>query len=90
MCAIRAAQPGMKTAVVEKRATFGDTCLNVGCIPSKSMLDASALYEKAGHSFAQMGLKVGKPSFDLASSLRLQGSERRQQREGCRVSVQEE
>ena len=69
VCAIRAAQLGLKIAVVEKRATFGGTCLNVGCIPSKAMLHASELYEAAGHSFAQMGIKVGKPSVDLAALL---------------------
>jgi dihydrolipoamide dehydrogenase len=70
VCAIRAAQLGMKTAVVEKRATFGGTCLNIGCIPSKAMLHASELYEEAGHSFAQMGIQVGKPSVDLAALLK--------------------
>ena len=50
VCAIRAAQLGMKTAVVEKRATLGGTCLNVGCIPSKALLHASELFEEAGHS----------------------------------------
>jgi dihydrolipoamide dehydrogenase len=65
VCAIRAAQLGMKTAVVEKNATFGGTCLNVGCIPSKAMLHASELYEEAGDSFEQMGIKVGKPGMDL-------------------------
>ena len=55
----------MKTAVVEKNATFGGTCLNVGCIPSKAMLHASELYEEAGHNFAQMGIVTGKPSMDL-------------------------
>ena len=69
VCAIRAAQLGLKTAVVEKRSTFGGTCLNIGCIPSKAMLHASELYEEAGHSFAQMGIKVGKPSVDLAALL---------------------
>jgi len=69
VCAIRAAQLGLKTAVVEKHTTFGGTCLNVGCIPSKAMLHASELYEEAGHSFAQMGIKVGKPSVDLAALL---------------------
>jgi len=69
VCAIRAAQLGLKTAVVEKNATFGGTCLNVGCIPSKALLHASELYEEAGHSFAQMGIKVGKPSVDLAALL---------------------
>jgi dihydrolipoamide dehydrogenase len=65
VCAIRAAQLGLKTAVVEKDATFGGTCLNVGCIPSKAMLHASELYEEAGHTFGQMGIKVGTPSVDL-------------------------
>ncbi len=70
VCAIRAAQLGLKTAVVEKNATFGGTCLNVGCIPSKAMLHASELYEEAGHNFAQMGIKVGKPSVDLGALLK--------------------
>ena len=70
VCAIRAAQLGMKTAVVEKCATFGGTCLNVGCIPSKAMLHASELYEEAGHNFAPMGIKVGKPGVDLAALLK--------------------
>ena len=70
VCAIRAAQLGMKIAMVEKDATFGGTCLNVGCIPSKAMLHASELFEEAGHGFAQMGIKVGKPSVDLAALLK--------------------
>jgi dihydrolipoamide dehydrogenase len=70
VCAIRAAQLGMKTAVVEKSDTFGGTCLNIGCIPSKAMLNASELYEEAGHKFAEMGIKVGKPSVDLAAMLK--------------------
>jgi dihydrolipoamide dehydrogenase len=70
VCAIRAAQLGMKTAVIEKMPTFGGTCLNVGCIPSKAMLNASELYEEATHKFADMGIKVGKPSVDLAAMLK--------------------
>ncbi len=70
VCAIRAAQLGMKTAVVEKWATFGGTCLNIGCIPSKAMLNASELYEEAAHKFADMGIKVGKPAVDLAAMLK--------------------
>jgi dihydrolipoamide dehydrogenase len=70
VCAIRAAQLGMKTAVVEKRATFGGTCLNIGCIPSKAMLNASELYEEAGHKFGAMGINVGKPNVDLDAMLR--------------------
>ncbi|MGA9323028.1 MAG: dihydrolipoyl dehydrogenase [Xanthobacteraceae bacterium] len=69
-CAIRAAQLGLKTAVIEKNATFGGTCLNVGCIPSKALLHASELYEEAGHSFAQMGIKVGKPAVELPALLK--------------------
>ena len=68
VCAIRAAQLGMKVAVVEKRATHGGTCLNVGCIPSKAMLHASEAYAEAGHGFAAMGIKV-KPELDLAAML---------------------
>jgi dihydrolipoamide dehydrogenase len=70
VCAIRAVQLGLKTAVVEKNPTFGGTCLNVGCIPSKAMLHASELYEEAGHGFAQMGIKVSKPSVDLPALLK--------------------
>jgi dihydrolipoamide dehydrogenase len=69
VCAIRAAQLGMKTAVIEKRATFGGTCLNIGCIPSKAMLNASELYEEAAHKFGAMGIDVGKPSVDLSAML---------------------
>ncbi|MDQ0314183.1 dihydrolipoyl dehydrogenase [Amorphus orientalis] len=68
VCAIRAAQLGMKVAVVEKRATHGGTCLNVGCIPSKALLHASELYEEAGHGFEGMGIKV-QPELDLAGML---------------------
>jgi dihydrolipoamide dehydrogenase len=69
VCAIRAAQLGMKVAVVEKRATFGGTCLNVGCIPSKALLHASELFEEAGHSFSGMGIEVPAPKLDLAKML---------------------
>jgi dihydrolipoamide dehydrogenase len=68
VCAIRAAQLGMQVAVVEKRATHGGTCANVGCIPSKAMLHASELYAEAHHGFAAMGIKV-KPELDLAKML---------------------
>jgi dihydrolipoamide dehydrogenase len=69
VCAIRAAQLGMKVAVVEKRATLGGTCLNIGCIPSKALLHASELFEEAGHSFGKMGIGVGKPKLDLKQML---------------------
>ena len=58
VCAIRAAQLGLKVAVVEKRATHGGTCLNVGCIPSKALLHASELYAESKHSFAKMGIRA--------------------------------
>jgi dihydrolipoamide dehydrogenase len=70
VCAIRAAQLGLKTAVVEKDASFGGTCLNVGCIPSKALLHASELFEEAGHVFAKMGIGVGKPKLDLAAMMK--------------------
>ena len=70
VCAIRAAQLGLKTAVVEKWPTFGGTCLNIGCIPSKAMLNATELYEEAAEKFAEMGIKVGGPSVDLAAMLK--------------------
>jgi dihydrolipoamide dehydrogenase len=66
VAAIRAAQLGMKVAVVEKRATPGGTCLNVGCIPSKALLHASERYTEAADGFASMGIKV-KPTLDLAA-----------------------
>jgi dihydrolipoamide dehydrogenase len=66
--AIRAAQLGLKVAVVEKRATHGGTCLNVGCIPSKALLHASEAYAEAGHSFGAMGIKV-EPKLDLPAML---------------------
>jgi dihydrolipoyl dehydrogenase len=69
VCAIRAAQLGLKTAVVEKDKTFGGTCLNVGCIPSKALLHASELFEEAGHSFGKMGIKVGPPALDLPAMM---------------------
>ena len=70
VCAIRAAQLGLKTALVEKDKTFGGTCLNVGCIPSKALLHASELYEQTGHIFAKMGIKVGAPKLDLAAMMK--------------------
>ena len=70
VCAIRAAQLGMTVAVVEKDKTFGGTCLNVGCIPSKAMLHASELFDQAGHAFDKMGIKVGTPALDLPAMLR--------------------
>ncbi len=64
VCAIRCAQLGLKTAVVEGRDTLGGTCLNVGCIPSKALLHASHQLHEAEHNFAKMGLKGKSPSVD--------------------------
>lgn len=64
VCAIRAAQLGMKVAVIEKRPTHGGTCLNVGCIPSKALLHASHAYDDAKHAFSAMGI-AADPTFDL-------------------------
>ncbi|PZR14853.1 MAG: dihydrolipoyl dehydrogenase [Azospirillum brasilense] len=66
VCAIRAAQLGMKVACVEKRATLGGTCLNIGCIPSKALLQSSENYEEAAHHFAEHGIGVGQLTLDLA------------------------
>jgi dihydrolipoamide dehydrogenase len=66
VCAIRAAQLGMKVACVEKRATLGGTCLNVGCIPSKALLQSSEHYEEARHKLADHGVGVGTVTLDLA------------------------
>ena len=69
VCAVRAAQLGMKVAVVEKDATLGGTCLNVGCMPSKALLHASEMFEEAGHSFAKMGVSVAAPKLDLPAMM---------------------
>jgi dihydrolipoamide dehydrogenase len=69
VAAIRAAQLGMRVAVVEKRATHGGTCLNVGCIPSKALLHASERFEEAGHVLAKLGVKVGTPELDLPAMM---------------------
>ncbi len=66
VCAIRAAQLGMKVACVESRATLGGTCLNVGCIPSKALLHSSEEFYKVTHAFADQGIKVGSVALDLA------------------------
>src|SRR5262249_21069233 len=60
---------GLKTAVVEKRATFGGTCLNIGCIPSKALLHASELFNETGHTFGKMGISVPAPELDLKAMM---------------------
>tara|TARA_R110000868_G_scaffold1520_8_gene12153 strand:- start:158 stop:1612 length:1455 start_codon:yes stop_codon:yes gene_type:complete len=65
VCAIKAAQLGLKTAVVEKRATFGGTCLNIGCIPSKAMLYASEVLDDTDHKLKTLGIDVGTAKLNL-------------------------
>ncbi len=69
VCAIRAAQLGLKVACVEKDNVLGGTCSNVGCIPSKALLSVSEKYEQATHQFAGLGIEVGTPKFNLAKMM---------------------
>jgi len=75
VAAIRAAQLGLKTACVEKwinkqdKPALGGTCLNVGCIPSKALLESTELYETAKHSFPELGIKVGEVSLDVPTMI---------------------
>jgi len=64
--AIRSAQLGFKTAIIEKYSVLGGTCLNVGCIPSKALLDSSEHFHNAVHNFEAHGISVGKPKVDIA------------------------
>ena len=73
VAAIRAAQLGMKVAMVEKRTTFGGTCLNVGCIPSKALLQSSHLFEQAGHDLGVHGIVLGPPKLDFAQLMKRKG-----------------
>ncbi len=65
VCAIRAAQLGLKTACIESRGTLGGTCLNVGCIPSKSLLNSSELFSKAKNNFSSLGIETGEVKLNL-------------------------
>ncbi len=70
VCAIRCAQLGLKTAIVEKRDTLGGTCLNIGCIPSKALLHASERFEEAGHHLADLGVKTSGVKLDLKAMMK--------------------
>jgi dihydrolipoamide dehydrogenase len=76
VAALRAAQLGLKTAIIDKwsddkgKPSPGGTCLNVGCIPSKALLDTSHKFEMAAHDFADMGIKVNKPQIDVSTMLK--------------------
>ncbi|MEQ8739712.1 MAG: dihydrolipoyl dehydrogenase [Hoeflea sp.] len=69
VCAIKAAQLGLKVAVVEKRATFGGTCLNIGCIPSKALLHASEVFAHASHGMESLGVETGKTKLNLGKMM---------------------
>ncbi|MDB5522655.1 MAG: lpdA [Rhizobium sp.] len=69
VCAIKAAQLGLKTAVIEKRATFGGTCLNIGCIPSKALLHASEVYAHASHGMDSLGVELSGVKLNLEKML---------------------
>src|SRR6185436_7294653 len=69
VAAIRCAQLGMKTAIIEKYPTLGGTCLNVGCIPSKALLDSSEHYYNAAHTFKEHGIQITGLKSDLKQML---------------------
>src|SRR5882724_7768987 len=69
VAAIRAAQLGFRTACIESRSSLGGTCLNIGCIPSKALLQSSEKFAEAGHSLAEHGIKIGDLELDLAAMM---------------------
>ncbi|WP_428426499.1 dihydrolipoyl dehydrogenase [Pararhizobium sp.] len=69
VCAIKAAQLGLKVGVIEKRATYGGTCLNIGCIPSKALLHASEVFHQTGHGIDALGVEVSAPKLNLSKML---------------------
>ena len=71
ICAIRCAQLGFKTACIESRETLGGTCLNVGCIPSKSLLHLSENYIKAKKNFSSIGIETGEVTFNLSKMMKV-------------------
>ena len=70
VAAIRCAQLGLKTACIEKYATYGGTCLNVGCIPSKALLDSSEHFYNAGHSFQSHGINLSNLKVDITQMMK--------------------
>ena len=82
VAAIRAAQLGMRTALVEKYNTLGGTCLNVGCIPSKALLDSSEHYHQAKEQFATHGIEVGSLGIDFPQMIARKGEVVSQTTEG--------
>src|SRR4249919_3137881 len=70
VASLRAAQLGMKVACIDRRPAFGGTCLNIGCIPSKALLDSSELYHQARTKLANHGIGVGRVTLDLTAMMR--------------------
>lgn len=70
VCAIRSAQLGLKTAIIEKESALGGTCLNIGCIPSKALLDSSEHFSQAQHEFAEHGVDVGSVKLNLSAMMK--------------------
>jgi len=73
VAAIRCSQLGMKTAIIEKYPTLGGTCLNVGCIPSKALLDSSEHFYNAGHTFSEHGIDITKPKANFGQMIKRKG-----------------
>jgi dihydrolipoamide dehydrogenase len=73
VAAIRCSQLGLKTAIVEKYSTLGGTCLNVGCIPSKALLDSSEHFYNAGHTFSEHGIDISKPKANFSQMIKRKG-----------------
>lgn len=70
MAAIKGGQKGLKTICIEKRGTLGGTCLNVGCIPSKALLNATHKLYEAKHEFKELGIKVGDLGVDYGQLMK--------------------
>ena len=75
VAAIRAAQLGLKTAIIERYPTLGGTCLNVGCIPSKALLDSSEHYHNAAEKFAQHGIQLKDLKVDMPQMIKRKDEE---------------
>src|SRR5436190_14463601 len=73
VAAIRCAQLGMKTAIIEKYDTLGGTCLNVGCIPSKALLDSSEHFHNAAHTFKEHGIDINAPKVNFGQMIKRKG-----------------
>ena len=74
VCAIRLAQLGLKTACIESRGSLGGTCLNVGCIPSKSLLDSSYKFHQIQSGLEEHGIEISKPKFELSKMMERKNS----------------